>query len=164
MQRPSFVDFDCSIAQTLEVVGEWWSLMVVRELFFGRHRFEEMAEDLGIARNTLTNRLNRLVEEGVVERRAYTESGRRAEYHLTEAGRDLYGVFLTLMEWGDRWRPTPNGPATVVTHSCGRRTTPELVCDHCHEPVTDRDLRLQPGPGHEQDDRHPLVRASARRG
>ena len=77
MQRPSFTDIECSVAQSLEVVGEWWSLMIVREVFFGRHRFEEMSDDLGIARNTLTNRLNRLVEEQVLERRAYSASGQR---------------------------------------------------------------------------------------
>ena len=92
MQRPSFTGIDCSMAQSLEVVGEWWSLMIVREVFFGRHRFEEMSDDLGIARNTLTNRLNRLVEEQVLERRAYSASGQRAEYHLTPRGRELFQV------------------------------------------------------------------------
>lgn len=161
MQRPSFADMDCSIAQTLEVVGEWWSLMVVREVFFGRRRFEEMHADLGIARNTLTNRLTRLVEEGILERRSYSESGRRAEYHLTPAGRDLYRVFVAMMEWGDRWRPRPDGPSTVMVHACGQQTTPTLVCDHCGEPVTTETLRMRPSPSRADDETHPLVRARA---
>jgi DNA-binding HxlR family transcriptional regulator len=163
MQRPSFADVECSVAQSLEVIGEWWSLMVVREIFFGRHRFEEMHEDLGIARNTLTNRLNRLVDEGVLERRTYSESGRRAEYHLTQAGRDLHHVIIALLEWGNRWRPLAGGPATVLIHSCGHETTPVLACEHCHEEIRTQDLRMAPGPSHVDDENHPLVRSAAQR-
>lgn len=159
MQRPTLADFDCSVAQTLEVVGEWWSLMIVREVFFGRRRFEEMHDDLGIARNTLTNRLNRLVDEGVLERRAYTDAGNRAEYHLTKSGRDLYHVLLALIEWGNTWRPLPGGPSTVIVHSCGKPCVPRLVCDKCGERLAPRDLRLEPAPSHADDENHPLVRA-----
>ncbi len=162
MQRPSFEGIECSIAQTLEVVGEWWSLMIVREVFFGRHRFEEMHEDLGIARNTLTNRLNRLVEEGVLERRAYTETGRRAEYHLSKAGLDLYHVLIALIEWGSKWRPLPGGPTTLMVHSCGHATNPVLVCEQCGERVSPANLHMEPGPTHVDDDQHPLVRAARR--
>ena len=158
MQRPSFTDIECSVAQSLEVVGEWWSLMIIREVFFGRHRFEEMSDDLGIARNTLTNRLNRLVDEQVLERRVYSASG-RAEYHLTPSGRDLFHVLVALLEWGNRWRPLPGGPATVMIHACGEETTPALVCDRCGAPVTPEELRLRPGPTHVDDPHHPLVRA-----
>jgi DNA-binding HxlR family transcriptional regulator len=163
MQRPTFAEFDCPIAQSLEVVGEWWSLMVVREIFFGRRRFEEIHDDLGIARNTLTNRLNRLVDEGVLERRSYSETGRRAEYHLTEAGRDLYQVLIALVEWGKKWRPIEGGPSTVLVHSCGNETDPVLVCDQCHQPVTPANLRMEPSASHADDPDHPLVRAAAAR-
>jgi DNA-binding HxlR family transcriptional regulator len=159
MQRPSFTEIDCPVAQSLEVVGEWWSLMVVREVFFGRRRFEEMHEDLGIARNTLTSRLHRLVDEGVLERRSY--SGQRGEYFLTKAGLDLYHVLVALTEWGNKWRPRPGGPATVMTHSCGHETTPVLVCDHCGERLGPTSLRMAPGPT--ADDHHPLARAAAAR-
>lgn len=111
MQRPSFTDIECSVAQSLEVVGEWWSLMIVREVFFGRHRFEEMSDDLGIARNTLTNRLNRLVEEQVLERRAYSASGQRAAYHLTPRGRELYQVLVAPPRVGQQVAPASGRPA-----------------------------------------------------
>jgi DNA-binding HxlR family transcriptional regulator len=159
MQRPSFSGIECSVAQSLEVVGEWWSLMIVREVFFGRHRFEEMSDDLGIARNTLTNRLNRLVEEQVLERRAYSASGQRAEYHLTPRGRELFQVLVALLEWGNKWRPLPGGPPTVMVHACGEETTPVLVCDRCHAEVAPENLRLRPGRTHVDDPQHPLVRA-----
>ena len=100
--------------------------MIVREVFFGRHRFEEMHQDLGIARNTLTNRLSRLVDEGVLERRSYGESGLRTEYHLTKAGLDLHHVLIALIEWGTKWRPFPGGPTTLMIHSCGHATNPVL--------------------------------------
>ena len=161
MQRPSFADIECGVAQTLEVVGEWWSLMVVREVFYGRRRFEEMHEDLGIARNTLTNRLNRLVDEGVLERRFYSESSGRTEYHLTKAGRDLQPVLIALMQWGRTWRPLAGGPPTVMMHECGEETDPVLVCDRCGEPVTPFNVHLEPSESHRHDPRHPLVRAAA---
>ena len=163
MQRPSFADIECGVAQSLEVVGEWWSLMVVREVFYGRRRFEEMHEDLGIARNTLTNRLNRLVDEGVLERRCYSESSGRTEYHLTKAGRDLQPVLIALMDWGRTWRPLPGGPATVMIHSCGEETNPILVCEHCGENVTPFNVHVEPSATHRDDAGHPLVRAAAER-
>jgi DNA-binding HxlR family transcriptional regulator len=162
MQRPSFSDIECSMAQALEVIGEWWSLMVVREVFFGRHRFEEMHADLGIARNTLTNRLNRLVDEGVLERRRYSDSPNRTEYHLTKAGIDLHQVMIALMEWGAKWRPLRGGATTAMVHSCGKVTEPVLTCEHCGKRVVPGDLHLQPGPSHLDDPTHPLVRARNR--
>jgi len=94
---------DCSIARALEVVGERWTLLIVRDVFLGLRRFEQLQEDLGIARNVLTDRLNRLVEEGVLERARYSERPERYEYRLTEMGRDLNIALAGLRQWGDRY-------------------------------------------------------------
>src|SRR2546430_9803625 len=119
MKRLSFENMQCSIAQTLEVVGEWWTLLVLREVFFGRRRFGEMLDDLGIARNILTDRLNKPVDEEILVRHHVTGAGGRHEYHeyrLTEQGRELLPVLLTLMQWGDRWRKLPRGRPTELVH------------------------------------------------
>lgn len=105
MKLKSYRDMDCSLAQTLEVIGERWTLLILRDAFFGVRRFDVFQKRLGIARNILSARLSRLVEEGILERRALTEGGRRAEYHLTDKGRDLQPALLALTQWGDRWYP-----------------------------------------------------------
>lgn len=161
MKRVSFENMQCSIAQTLEVVGEWWTLLVLREVFFGRRRFTEMLEDLGIARNILTDRLNRLVEEGILVRHEVADGG-RSEYRLTEQGRELFPVLIALMQWGDRWRKLPKGAPTELVHrTCNRKTTPSLVCSHCGKPITPTNVGARPGRGFRNDTDHPLVRARA---
>src|SRR4051812_30342975 len=104
---------NCSIARALEVVGEWWTFLVIREAFLGVTRFEGFQEQLGIARNVLTSRLRALVSKGVLERTKYQERPPRFEYRLTEKGRDLYPVLLALMGWGDRWE-SPKGAPVVI--------------------------------------------------
>ncbi|WP_171166043.1 helix-turn-helix domain-containing protein [Streptomyces sp. I05A-00742] len=160
MKRASLAGLDCSIARTLDVIGEWWTPLVLREIFLGRRRFEEIQRDLGIARNVLTARLTRLVESGILERRGYGPSGARSEYRLTERGRDLYPVLLTLQNWGDRWLPAEGGPPTRVVHTaCGHDAAPRLVCGHCGDGLPADELLPLPGPGREEDPDHPLVRA-----
>lgn len=162
MKRASLKDMQCSIAQTLEVVGEWWTLLVLREVFFGRRRFIEMLDDLGIARNILTDRLNKLVEEGLLVRHDARGAGGRHEYRLTEQGIELLPVLITLMQWGDKWRRLPNGAPTELVHrTCNHKTTPMLVCSHCDEPLAATTISARPGRGFRHDDEHPLVRASA---
>ena len=162
MKRASFEDMQCSIAQTLEVVGEWWTLLVLREVFFGRRRFGEMLEDLGIARNILTDRLNKLVDEGILVRHDVTGTGGRYEYRLTEQGLELFPVLVALMQWGDRWRKLPKGAPTEIVHrTCNRKTTPALVCSHCREPLSASNVAARPGRGFRRDLDHPLVRASS---
>lgn len=164
MRRTSFADFDCSIAGTLELIGEWWTPLVLREVFFGRHRFEEIQEDLGIARNILAARLRRLVDEGILYRYNYGRAGTRYEYRLTDRGLDLYRVLLAFMQWGDRWLAGSEGPPTRVVHAtCGHDADPELICGHCGGRVDPSSLELRPGPGREEGDSHPLVRAERRR-
>jgi DNA-binding HxlR family transcriptional regulator len=105
MLKRDYQGQDCSIAGTLELIGERWSLLVIREVFSGRRRFEEMQKTLGVARNVLSTRLGRLVDEGILERRPYSDHPRRFEYFLTEKGLDLWPVLIALMGWGDRHRP-----------------------------------------------------------
>jgi DNA-binding HxlR family transcriptional regulator len=146
-RRRSFEDMNCSIARSLEVVGEWWTLLIVREAFRGVHRFDDFAARLGIASNVLTARLRKLVEHGVFEERAYQERPVRVEYRLTAKGRDLFPVILTLLQWGDRWY-APDGPPVVLEHAaCDHRTRALLVCDHCGERLDPRHTRAVPGRG-----------------
>ena len=127
-------DYDgqtCSIARTLEVVGERWSLLVLREALAGTRRFDDFQSKLGIARNVLQTRLTRLVDEGVLERRLYQERPQRYEYVLTPAGRDLLPVLIALMRWGDAHR-APDGPPTLIRHAgCGGDVTAAMTCGRC---------------------------------
>lgn len=125
MRRTSFADHACPIARTLEVVGEWWSLLVVREAFLGVRRFDALQERLGIARNVLSTRLATLVEKGVLARRRYQERPPRDEYVLTAKGRALFPVILTLKQWGEREEQVL-GP-TLVDRTTGRPIDPVLV-------------------------------------
>jgi DNA-binding HxlR family transcriptional regulator len=139
---------NCSIARTLAVLGERWTLLVLRQAFLRVKRFDDLQASLGIARNTLTDRLNTLVDEGILERRLYRERPPRHEYKLTQKGLDLYPVLVTLMEWGDRYNAGPDGAPMVLEHrTCGHVTEPQLVCSHCNEPLDPREMRPLPGPG-----------------
>ncbi|CAN5528816.1 helix-turn-helix domain-containing protein [soil metagenome] len=147
MQRRSFDDFSCSVAQTLEVIGEWWTPLIVRDLFLGVTRFDDFQSRLGIARNVLTTRLNHLVEHGVVEKVAYQERPVRYDYRLTEQGRDLWLVMTALREWGDRWA-APDGPPIEVVHKdCGHVTHVVPHCSECGEVLEPHRVRAQIGPG-----------------
>src|SRR3954467_7970500 len=103
MQRASFREMHCSVAQCLEIVGEWWTMLIVRDAFLGVHRFDDFRERLGIARNVLAQRLSKLVEVGVLEKRAYQDHPPRYDYVLTDKGRDLWPVLTALRQWGDRY-------------------------------------------------------------
>lgn len=128
---------DCSIARTLEVVGERWTLLVLRECFLGTARFDDFQRRLGVARNVLQTRLERLVEEDVLERVPYQERPPRYEYLLTPEGRELLPVLISLLQWGDRHR-APDGPPAVVAHSgCGGPVGAELRCERCGSGVGD---------------------------
>jgi DNA-binding HxlR family transcriptional regulator len=143
MKRTSFAGMSCSVARTLDVVGEWWSLLVLRDAFTGVRRFEDFQRSLGIARNILADRLQTLVDYGVLERRLYHERPERYEYRLTEKGFDLYPVLLSLMRWGDRWATEEmDQPPMVLTHkACGHDVMPVLVCPECREDVHARGMR-----------------------
>jgi DNA-binding HxlR family transcriptional regulator len=131
----------CSIVRTLEIVGEKWALLAVREIFLGDRRFDEMVKRTGAPRDTLAARLRTLVSAGVLERRQYSEHPARFEYFLTEAGIDLYPVITTLRSWGDKYLADDDGPPLIVEHKCGHELAAQLVCQACGEPVSPRDTR-----------------------
>jgi DNA-binding HxlR family transcriptional regulator len=147
VQRTSFEDVNCSIAQCLEVVGEWWSLLVVRDAFLGVARFDDFQARLGISRNILNQRLNHLVDNGVLKRVPYQDHPPRSEYRLTDKGRDLWHVVTAMRQWGDRWA-APAGPPVKVRHTgCGRVVDVLPVCSHCGDLLDARALTAIPGPG-----------------
>ena len=131
----------CSVAATLEVVGDPWTLLILRDAFAGVRRFEQWQEQLGVARNVLAARLKSLVEHGVLERRPYSERPPRWDYVLTPKGRDLFGVLVTMAQWGDRHVYGPSGgPVQYVHQRCGRPFSPVLVCEACGEATGPGDL------------------------
>jgi DNA-binding HxlR family transcriptional regulator len=148
-----WLDYDsetCSAARALEVLGDRWTMLVLREIFNGVRRFDEIGGHLGVARDVLTRRLAVLVHEGVLERRPYQEPGTRTryEYRLTEAGRDLRPVLLALMEWGDRHRAGAEGPPARVVHDdCDAPVHLSLTCEAGHHLPRNVRLRNVPGPG-----------------
>lgn len=147
MERKSFSDMNCSVAQCLEVVGEWWSLLIVRDAFLGVTRFDDFQSRLGISRNILTQRLARLVETGVLVKVPYSERPPRFEYRLTDKGRDLWPVLTTMRQWGDKYA-APNGPPLQVIHEeCGQISEAQLVCSACGEAIGPGDVEAMPGPG-----------------
>ena len=147
MQRTSFEDMNCSVAQCLEVVGDWWSLLIVRDAFFGVRRFDDFQARLGISRNILNQRLTKLVDDGVLERVQYQDNPPRSNYRLTEKGRDLWHVLTAMRQWGDRWA-APGGPPLKMRHTtCGRLVKAVAACSHCGEPLSPRSVTYEAGPG-----------------
>jgi DNA-binding HxlR family transcriptional regulator len=152
MQRTSFRDMNCSVAQFLEVVGEWWSLLIVRDAFLGVRRFDDFQARLRISRNILTQRLNRLVDNGILKRVSYQDHPPRWEYRLTAKGRDLWHVVIAMRQWGDRWA-APGGPPLKIKHTaCGRVVQAVAACSHCGEPLDVRGVSAVLGPGASEGD------------
>lgn len=136
---------DCSIAATLSVIGERWTLLILREAFMRVRRFEQMQRNLGIARNILADRLQTLVGEGILERRRYQDRPPRFEYRLTEKGLDLYPILVGVLRWGDKHLAGDSGPPLVLVHQgCGHVSEPVLACSHCGERIGARDMRAEP--------------------
>jgi DNA-binding HxlR family transcriptional regulator len=151
MRPYSAYDSDtCSIARTLALIGDRWTLLVLRDVSNGVARFDELAGHLGVARNVLSDRLARLAQAGLVERTAYREPGarERQEYRLSGPGRELIPILLAFMQWGDRNLAGPEGPPAVVRHAgCGAPVKVALTCEEGHELDEPPRLRLEPGPG-----------------
>lgn len=140
---------NCSIARSLQIVGERWSLLILREAFYGHRRFEQFQRRIGIARNLLATRLATLVEHGVLDRQSYQEPGQRSrhEYRLTAKGKELYPILVALLDWGDRHAADPEGPALLLHHrDCGAPVHAELRCDAGHGHLAPRDVTATPGP------------------
>jgi DNA-binding HxlR family transcriptional regulator len=131
----------CSLAAALEVIGERWSLLALREIGYGVHRFARIAGYTGVSRDILADRLRKLEAAGIVERRQYSEHPPRHEYHLTEAGRELFPVTLALQQWGDKW--AVDSPALVRRHTCGQPVQIDLTCHHCGRPVTQESIHIE---------------------
>ena len=135
----------CSIAKSLELVGERWTLLVIREVFLGTRRFEGFTERLDIARNVLTTRLTRLVDEGVLEKVRYQERPARYEYRLTEKGLDLWPIIVSLLQYGDRYY-APDGPPVILRHrDCGGEIDSHRLCSRCGKRLTARDSMATAG-------------------
>jgi DNA-binding HxlR family transcriptional regulator len=159
VKRTSVGHFNCTIARGLDIVGEWWTPLVLRSLFLGRRRFEEIQGDLGIARNILSDRLSTLVEHGVVEKVKYHDHPVRYEYHLTEMGRDLFGVLMAFMAWGDRWLAEGEPPVQLIHDHCGpsgepRRTRARVVCAECGADLQPGEYSVSPGGGASTEHAH----------
>jgi DNA-binding HxlR family transcriptional regulator len=133
---------DCSIAASLELIGERWTLLVIRDVFLGNRRFDEIQRSLGVARNVLAARLQRLTDEGFLEKRRYQERPARFEYFLTEKALDLWPVLIALIGWGDRHAAGDDGPPVAIVHKgCGGRVNDRRICELCGEWLEVRDAR-----------------------
>jgi DNA-binding HxlR family transcriptional regulator len=132
-----------SVARTLQIIGDRWSFMVAREAFFGVRRYDQMKRSMNIAPNILTDRLNRFVEKGLFERRLYQSNPPRHEYVMTPMGRDLYGPFIAMLAWGDRWLAGGRPPLILTHKGCGRDFTPTVICHRCREPIEAASMRYR---------------------
>jgi DNA-binding HxlR family transcriptional regulator len=138
----------CSIARSLEVIGERWTLLILRDVLLGRHRFDDLVDSVGVTRTVLTQRLRHLVGEGVLERRAYQRRPERFEYHLTTKGRELMPVIAQLMWWGDRHYPEAAGPPRLLVHEgCGGPVEATYRCAACQARLDPDEVAARPGPG-----------------
>jgi DNA-binding HxlR family transcriptional regulator len=147
MERKQFSKVPCSIARSLDVIGDWWTPMIVRECLYGNHRFDEIQNWIGISRNILTRRLTQLVDQGVLERRPYQERPPRFEYHLTEQGYSVAKLLLVMMPFGEKWFFEPDRePIRLYDRKTGRRIRPVVVDEETGKPIDPRELFPGPGP------------------
>jgi DNA-binding HxlR family transcriptional regulator len=144
MKRVAFDEMACPVAQALERIGEWWTLLILREAFLGRRRFGEFQANLGIARNVLSARLRKLVEEGILERRPSSRDAREVEYRLTDKGRDVMPVLLALAQWGERWIYRGKGPLRYRNRHTGADVLPLAARDRDGVELGARDLEIVP--------------------
>ena len=143
MRRTRFDDWDCPIARVTDLMGDWWTPLVLRECFYGRRRYDEFVESLGIPRPVLSQRLARLVDEGMLERRQYTEHPPRSEYRLTDKGRAFWDVLAAMWRWGMDWQWTEDDlPLQLVDRETGAEVVPAVVDATTGEPMDIRQLRL----------------------
>ncbi|CDM75616.1 winged helix-turn-helix transcriptional regulator [Mycobacterium marinum] len=136
-----------SVGRALELVGERWTLLILREAFFGVQRFGQLARNLNIPRPTLSSRLRMLVNAGLLDRVPYSQDPERHEYRLTDTGHELFAAIVVLMQWGDKHLPNPDGPPIVLRHHCGQFVEPRLICAHCGEEITARNVTPEAGGG-----------------
>ena len=161
MQRKSFGTMQCPIARSLERVGEWWSILILRDAFHGSTRFDEFQSSLGIAPNMLTRRLNALVESGLLERRRYCEHPPRDEYVLTDRGRDFRPVLWSLLAWGNRHFAAEGASVVIVDAETGRPADPVLIDRSTGKVMEHGAFRVMPGPAADDATRARLARRQA---
>jgi DNA-binding HxlR family transcriptional regulator len=160
MPRLKANESPCSAAQALEVLGDRWTLLLIREVVFGTHRFDEYVSHLGIARNVLTARLTALIDAEILVQRPARGDALRMAYYLSEKGRDLLPVLIALLQWGDRWMQTPDSiPIYIVDRKSGKPLEPMRPRDRSGKALTHRDLDWKPGPGAGDPRIAPLVAA-----
>jgi DNA-binding HxlR family transcriptional regulator len=160
MARADFGTMHCSMARALDVIGDPWTPLIVRDLYLGLSRFDELADDLGVARNLLARRLNHLVERGVLERRPYQQNPSRYDYALTASGRELVPILMALTAWGDRWAGPREGPPIRFRHACGNIVEPAVTCPTCNESFSMSTVTPLPGPGHQSAEGTRIVGAT----
>ncbi|MSO59058.1 MAG: transcriptional regulator [Ilumatobacteraceae bacterium] len=147
MKRTSVAHLNSASAKAIDVVGEFWNLLIIRAIFMGVTRFEALQSDLGIARNILTDRLSSLIETDVLKKIVYNQKPERFEYHLTEKGKDLFTMMSMIKNWGDKWLMDGGQAVSLVHNTCAEDFVPAMVCQHCNELVTGvNDLSLARGP------------------
>ncbi|HSW13352.1 MAG TPA: helix-turn-helix domain-containing protein [Solimonas sp.] len=138
----------CSVARTASVIGDRWTILILRNAFLRIRRFEDFQSNLGITRHLLAGRLKRLVEEGILERVSYQDAPPRFEYRLTLKGRALYPIVVAMTAWGDAWMDGGKGAPLLLQHkSCGKVVTPQLSCPECGEAIEPQQMSALPGPG-----------------
>ena len=155
MAIAGYAEKNCSIARSLAFLGERWTMLILRDLFLGRRRFDEFQASLGVATNVLSARLTTLNEEGIVERRRYSEHPERFEYLLTEKGRDLQPILLALLAWGDRYTAENGAPLEIVHEDHAFHMVP--TCSVCGEPIDTHNVHSRPGPGANEEQRRRAV-------
>lgn len=140
---------NCSVARTLDIIEDSWTFLTLREMYYGAHRFEEIQKALSVSRATLTERLKRLVDDGLLDRVGYGESGNRFEYRLTDKGLDIYPVILALLKWGDSWllNEGESPPLSLIHATCGKAINPKIVCSACSEDIYVHEATYRDGPG-----------------
>ncbi|RKG36730.1 winged helix-turn-helix transcriptional regulator [Acinetobacter rongchengensis] len=138
----------CSVARTLSVIGDTWSMMIIRNAFLGIRRFDDFHKNLGVTRHVLTARLNTLVEEEILYKAPYTETQKRFEYRLTQKGLDLYPILMSIIHWGDTYMDKGQGaPVDCIHKTCGHKFHPVMVCSECSEPLNPKQVKVEIGKG-----------------
>ena len=148
MTRNNVEALNCSLANTLNLIGEWWVILILRESIYGNRRFEDFQQQLGIARNILTDRLRKLCDNGILERIPVKQGAKRHEYKLTPMGRDLYPSLIALTQWGDRWLQPPDGkPMKLIERATGEEISDIAIYSKDGRKLHERELEMIPGPG-----------------